>query len=707
MSNSQPSQQRKIPQEELKKILEIHHRWVSTSHQEGQSADLSEADLAGTSLANVDLRGANLSRTNFTKGHLPEAKFYEANLKEADLSHADLIHAQFQEANLVQTNVSNANLRTANFQKATLTDANLQGADLSQANLREATLLRTVLKDANLQDADLTDSQGLHAGQLAGANVSGAKLPEEIEEFDGLAQVEELSKSAKKLFISMLLGCVYSWLTIFSTKDAQLLTNSASTPLPIIQTPIPIAGFFGVGPFILLALFTYLHLYLERLWKELAGLPAVFPDGKPLDEKAYPWLLNSLLRAHVSRLRADRPPLSRLEVGLSILLAWWVVPFTVGLFWLRSLQRHDPVLTGFLIAFVLYAVVSAAWFQGLAKRALRGLQQPPIRFTANWTSLKPYKEFVARSFTVSVTGVSVILLGFPISYGAINGIRWGLLEQSQENLSIQSVSAQIRELVPKVLPYVGARAFADLTEQDVSTKPPNWFLRGDEELTRIVDGAQLKEADLRFASAERAFLVKADLRAVQLQRANLFQAQLQGADLSAAQLQEADLREAQLQKAHLFAANLREAHLGGAQLQDADLRATELPKADLGEAELRDADLFAANLQEANLVKAKLQFARLREARLQNAKLFRAQLPNAVLRDAHMQNADLREANLVEAELQKADLRGAQLQGALLFGANLTDAINLTQAQIDEACVDEKTKLPSHLKKPPPCPLKE
>ena len=85
----------------------------------------------------------------------------------------------------------------------------------------------------------------------------------------------------------MLLGCVYSWLTIATTTDVKLLTNTASSPLPIIGTEIPIAWFYIAAPLVLIALYLYFHFYLQGLWESLASLPAIFPDGKRLDERAY------------------------------------------------------------------------------------------------------------------------------------------------------------------------------------------------------------------------------------------------------------------------------------------------------------------------------------------------------------------------------------------------------------------------------------
>ena len=110
--------------------------------------------------------------------------------------------------------------------------------------------------------------------------------------------------------------------------------------LPIISTDIPIDWFYPVAPLVLLAAFFYLHFYLRRLWEGLADLPARFPDGKRLDQRAYPWLLNSLVRRHFERLR-ERPFTSHMEEWFTIFLAWWAVPITLAGFWLLYLPRGD------------------------------------------------------------------------------------------------------------------------------------------------------------------------------------------------------------------------------------------------------------------------------------------------------------------------------------------------------------------------------
>jgi len=111
----------------------------------------------------------------------------------------------------------------------------------------------------------------------------------------------------------------------------------------------------------------------------------------------------------------------------------------------------------------------------------------------------------------------------------------------------------------------------------------------------------------------------------------------------------------------------------------------------------KQASLDNANLQEAELWEANLQKAFLFQANLQEAELGQANLQKAYLGQANLQKAHLVQANLQEANLEKADLGGANLWGAK----------NLTQAQLNHACVDEKTILPEGLTRPEPCSKEE
>ena len=94
----------------------------------------------------------------------------------------------------------------------------------------------------------------------------------------------------------------------------------------------------------------------------------------------------------------------------------------------------------------------------------------------------------------------------------------------------------------------------------------------------------------------------------------------------------------------------------------------------------------------------------LRNTALQGADLQGAQLQGAELWKAQLQGANLMGAQLQGAVLWKAQLQGANLWGAQLQGTDLRSVVNLTQDQINVACIDENTTLPAGLTRPAPCP---
>jgi len=130
---------------------------------------------------------------------------------------------------------------------------------------------------------------------------------------------------------------------------------------------------------------------------------------------------------------------------------------------------------------------------------------------------------------------------------------------------------------------------------------------------------------------------------------------------------------------------------------------TDLRNANLSNAHLQGANLWGVHLEGANLLAAHLEKAMLWDAHLERALLTNAHLRGARLMSARLEGATLIGAHLEGAFLTNANLEGATLIGAHLEGANLIDAKNLTQDQIDTACVDQYTELPEDLTRPTLC----
>ncbi len=107
----------------------------------------------------------------------------------------------------------------------------------------------------------------------------------------------------------------------------------------------------------------------------------------------------------------------------------------------------------------------------------------------------------------------------------------------------------------------------------------------------------------------------------------------------------------------------------------------------LQETNLHSTDLSAANLKGVNLWGANLKETNLSEANLEGTNLASSNLTGAVFRYANLTGVDLGVVDLDTTDLLSANLSGAQLLGAR----------GLTEEQIQEAIVDDETKLPDYL----------
>jgi len=99
-------------------------------------------------------------------------------------------------------------------------------------------------EDTDLQGADLSSATGLVARQLAGADLCGAKLPEDIT-WPEIDRVAEMSKNCGQYFVAILAACAFVALTALSATNVQLLADNATAELPIVQVPVSIVTFSG------------------------------------------------------------------------------------------------------------------------------------------------------------------------------------------------------------------------------------------------------------------------------------------------------------------------------------------------------------------------------------------------------------------------------------------------------------------------------
>lgn len=152
---------KKITQEELDKILELHRKYL-TGEEGGVKANLSYTDLAELNLNKRDLIDINISHSNlrntkFFCSNLIRVDFYDSNLEGADFGNAKLNGIRFDCANLTLTDFNDAYIRCcgfiySNLNKTNFNNATLYCIDIMESGLNKAKFYLTNLHMVNKAD---------------------------------------------------------------------------------------------------------------------------------------------------------------------------------------------------------------------------------------------------------------------------------------------------------------------------------------------------------------------------------------------------------------------------------------------------------------------------------------------------------------------------------------------------------------------------
>ena len=353
------------------------------------------------------------------------------------------------------------------------------------------------------------------------------KLPNTLSFQGRLDYIAETSQNARPAFLSIMLSCVFIILTVFSTPDVALLSNASLAVLPDLATNIPAASFFWVAPILLLSLYVYLHLQMHGIGETLADLPAVFPDGTPLEKRAYPWVATNLLR-----MRQGWRGL-RFEEVVTIFLLWGTVPLTLLAIWLRYLPLRDWLVSGMHVSLI----VACAW------GAVRLFEQTVSRCAGGAVNVY-YRRPMLFALAVVLTATTAVVGLYPMLFGA-----------------------NPRKAPPFLL---------DLRDTDLS----HTVLRRKDLRFAAAGKAKLIGADLR----------DADLTRADFQRANFAGADLESADFDGTDLNSANFANACLRKANMRGADMEDADFRHAYLGLADLRSPFLTRANFSFANLHGAE---------------------------------------------------------------------------------------------------------------------
>lgn len=132
----------------------------------------------------------------------------------------------------------------------------------------------------------------------------------------------------------------------------------------------------------------------------------------------------------------------------------------------------------------------------------------------------------------------------------------------------------------------------------------------------------------------------------------------------------------------------------GGVCEDCDLSGRLLVGAKMTNSVFNRSDFSGAVMTRVDASHSAFEASNFTETDLRRAMLVAAQCPRARFERALLVNADGRRANFTRANFTGADVTNMNFEGANLSAADMRGARGLTQAQLDEACGDARTRLP-------------
>jgi len=486
--------------------------------------------------------------------------------------------------------LSGMHLAYRQFQRADLTGASLRDANLSHAEFCDP--------DGDATNDLMTSAEGLTVESFAGADLTGATLPESLEKLPQVDLLADASKEGSKLLFINVLAAMFCLLSAAIVNDLAVLTNSAVTSaLPGLGLTLPISPFIFTAPFFLLGLHLYFLLTLQHYEEIITSLPAVFPDGITLERKVYPWLFSSLATSFRDSFRGWRF-LTYFDSIAAVFLAHLLIPLTIWIFWFRALASHSNSGETTLVA--LGSSIIASCSQFVTGRA-----------TLKWGTLRgwpKWKIFPVWMIIISLAIIACFWVGIYFTeqarYGAIQSHRpYSYFHSKNKNSPDPHESNE-----PKVpfwkdlLLGIGDMQVANISSADLTKKPTSWTGRisEDEQELRAVTSPELSGSNLRYIKAFRSFMVNAELEGADLTGAVLADSDLRGADLRGTRMVGVDLSGAkvssnatptQLAYSDLTNADLTNSDVSGASFNGATLQGARLSGSVLDGAKLSDSDL--------------------------------------------------------------------------------------------------------------------
>lgn len=495
---------------------------------------------------------------------------------------------------------------------------------------------------------------------------------------DLLSAINDSATAISVLYITFLLFLIYAGLVIASTTDDMLLKNT-DVRLPLLNTDVPIIGFYVATPWLLTIFHIDLLLHFVILGRKIERLLALL--GKKLSTHLNQQILGLFGPFHYLHLFAESSRSLIAIILRGILCGILVALPLVVLLWAqgRFLPYHELTVTRAQQVAITIDVLALLSFWPL-------ISHPVVR---NSRSSAKTRWWALYPFLFSVLGASWFLFTVPIidplevrwlsKCGSDQGIldetcRWGF---SKRNLDLRDRILVVNNLTPEQLNALKSEAAPE--RQRI--------------IDSIIIGLDLRGRDLRHANFSNSVLPKADFRPnPDGVITNLEQTSFSGADLGNALVENANLQDSNLENSKLSHAKFAFSDMQNCKMQSADLSYADLHWANLTKSKMTGASLFETNLTGANLNSAVLDATKGENVRLDKAILSNAVLRNAIftaasLSGAKLDGAELDGAEFVLADFSLATLKGATLKRVLITGSDFKGAhmqgVDLSYSTLD------------------------
>jgi hypothetical protein len=471
---------------------------------------------------------------------------------------------------------------------------------------------------------------------------------ETIEEL--LEAANSSSQFARSFYVSFLLAGVYIAVVVWSTTDVMLLKETPLT-LPILNTLLPVSGFYAFAPYLIILLHFNLLLQLSLLADKLhrfdqavTGLGDA-PAQRNYYSRLFPFVFSQTIagRQHSGFFRL------LLTTMVWITMIWLPLGLLLGL-QIGFLPYHSEevlfyqrlaVSLDLLMLIVFWPIIRSPQGKGLSW--LLQLTFLPALFAWLRRGLPGGRDITGARRQRKTTGYPWLEGGLGlITLFSVATFTWGVAVLPDSHY--QQVAGHWAQRIDQWQQRWEGRK-SEGTEQE---KQPDgkdgdrsslWLSRkvdaGGQHYFRLTE--YLFDDIVEYGEGTASFFH----RNLQLTETLLIANKLKPRDIEALRRGDKEDREAAMREVEAF--NLR-----GRDLRYADFSEALLPKVDFRphrkskrSTQLQGAIFTWAQLQGADLYGAELQGAGLREVQLQGAKLFGAELKGADLREAQLDHAIL------------------------------------------------------------------